>query len=59
MKTPEEEDVIILKNICKINYYKYEHICVFMFIFFISYIIALIENKKNENNSGTEKYCCW
>ena len=28
MKTPEEEDVIILENVFEINYYKHEHICV-------------------------------
>ena len=28
MKTPEEEDVIIFKNVCEVHYYKHEHICV-------------------------------
>ena len=33
METPEEEDVIIFENVCEINHYKYEHICVFMLIY--------------------------
>ena len=32
MSALQEEDVIILEKACEINYYKYEHICVFMLI---------------------------
>ena len=33
MLTPEEEYVIIFENDCEINYYKHEHICVSMLIY--------------------------
>ena len=32
MYTPEE-DVIIFENVCEINYYKHQHICVFVLIY--------------------------
>ena len=33
MLTPEEDDVIILKNVHEKNYYKHEHICVIIRIY--------------------------
>ena len=33
MQTPEDVDVIIFENVCQINNYEYEYICVFMLIY--------------------------
>ena len=33
MQTPEAKHVIIFENVCEVNYYKYEHICVSMLIY--------------------------
>ena len=45
MQTPEEEEVIIFENVCEINYYKHEHICVSMLIYSdVKYIV--VETRK-------------
>ena len=40
MKTPEEEDVIIFEDVCVINYYEHEYICVFTLCIYVLCIRA-------------------
>ena len=41
MQKPEEEDVIIFENVCEINYYKYDRVCV-LYIHIYIYICVFV-----------------